>query len=108
MEAAFGALADAERLKAAGMETSQANAHADALRIAFSEGVATKADIREVRADIAGLASRVDNIDENMATKTELARVETRLQRSINRAMFAMAGLIIALAAAIITAVGLM
>ena len=86
MEAAFDTLAYAERLKAAGIEPSQANAHADALRIAFSEGVATRADIRELKADIT-------RIDENMATKTELARVETRLQRSINRAMFAMAGL---------------
>ena len=43
-----------------------------------------------------------------MATKTDSARLETQLQRSINRAMFAMAGLMIALAAAIITAIGLM
>ena len=119
MEAAFDTLAYAERLKAAGIETSHANALTDALRVALGEGVATKADIREVRrelgADITGLANRIDGldrrmdvIDENMATKTELARVETRLHRSINRAVFATVGTIIALAAAIIAAIGLM
>ena len=146
MGTAFDTQAYAERLKAAGIEN--AHAHADALRAAVGEGVATKAGVRKVRADIARieenmtkkldrilldkhmdfinnkmatkadfarvdkrievLGKRIDNIYKNMATKTELARMETRLQRSINRAMFAMVGLTIALAAAIIAAIGLM
>ena len=83
MEAAFDTLAYAERLKAAGIENAHANALTDALRVALGEGVATKADIRENRrelgADIAGLANRIDNIDENMATKLDLARVDRRI-----------------------------
>ena len=100
MEAAFDTLAYAERLKAAGIDGAHANAHAEALRAALGEGVATRADVREIRADIArlggridgiegridgiegridGLEGRIDGIEEKMATKTDLAHVEEKM-----------------------------
>ena len=100
MEAAFDTLAYAERLKAAGIDGAHANAHAEALRAALGEGVATRADVREIRADIArlggridglggridglggridGLGGRIDGIEEKMATKTDLAHVEEKM-----------------------------
>ena len=44
-EAAFDTLAYARRLKTAGVTDTLAEAHADALRAAFDEGAATKADL---------------------------------------------------------------
>ena len=68
----FDTLACAERLKAAGIDGAHAIAHAEALRAAFREGVATKADI---------------------------ARLEARIERAETRALFlliAVAAVIIA------------
>ncbi len=97
MEAAFDTLAYAERLKAAGIDGAHANAHAEALRAALGEGVATRADVREIRADIArlggridgiegridGLEGRIDGIEGKMATKTDLAHVEGRIEEKM-------------------------
>ena len=44
-EAAFDTLAYARRLKKAGVTDTLAEAHADALRAAFDEGTATRADL---------------------------------------------------------------
>ncbi len=41
----FDTLAYARRLKAAGVDEAQAEAHAEAVRDAVTEGVATKADL---------------------------------------------------------------
>ena len=49
MEAAFDTLAYAERLEKGGINREHAKLHAEALRVAFNEGVATKADLREIR-----------------------------------------------------------
>ena len=51
----FDTLAYARRLKGAGAD----EAHAEAVRDAITEGVATKADIADVRTDIAHLESRL-------------------------------------------------
>ena len=56
---AFDTLAYARRLKGAGVDEAQAEAHAEAVRDAITEGVATKADIADVRTDIAHLESRL-------------------------------------------------
>lgn len=45
METVFDTLAYTRRLKDAGIAEEYAEAHAEALRAAFNEGVATKADI---------------------------------------------------------------
>ncbi len=47
---AFDALAYARRLRAAGVEDAQAEAHAGAMRKAVTDGVATKADIAGLKA----------------------------------------------------------
>ena len=58
METVFDTLAYTRRLTQAGVEDKHAEALTDALRAAFSEGVATRA-----RADIARLESRMDAQD---------------------------------------------
>lgn len=52
---AFDTLSFVKRLVAAGVEQSQAEAHAEAIRDAMTEGVATKADIASLEARIAEL-----------------------------------------------------
>ena len=56
----FGTLAYVRTLKAAGVEGKQAEAHAEAARIARA-GLATKADLRELRAGIAAEIERAAN-----------------------------------------------
>ena len=55
----FDTLVYARRLKEAGVDEAQAEAHAEAVRDAITEGVATKADIADVRTDIARLEARM-------------------------------------------------
>ena len=62
METAFDTLAYAERLVRSGVDRKQATAHAEALRIALNEGVATKADIRDLKSSIRELKVKVDVI----------------------------------------------
>ena len=60
--ATFDTLTTARELEAAGVERRQAEAHAEALRRAVSadrEQLATKADLAELRADLAGLETRM-------------------------------------------------
>ena len=60
----FDTLSYARRLKDAGVGEKQAEAHAEAVRDAITQGVATKADI-----------ARLENKMDGMATKAELYRV---------------------------------
>ena len=58
----FNPLEAARDLEAAGVERKQAEAHAEALRraaIADRDEFATKTDIAELRADLAGLEARM-------------------------------------------------
>ena len=59
---AFDTLAYARKLKAAGVGEAQAEAHAEAVRDAVTEGVATKADIRDLKADVRDLKTEITNI----------------------------------------------
>ena len=69
--ATFDTLHAAKALTAAGFEAQQAEAITDTIRDAFTESVATKADIAELRADMASLETRlVERID---AVETRLA-----------------------------------
>ena len=52
---AFDTLAYARKLKAAGVGEAQAEAHAEAVRDAVTEGVATKADIRDLKTEITNI-----------------------------------------------------
>ena len=49
---AFDTLAYARKLKAAGVDGAQAEAHAEAMRDALTQGLATKGDIRELKAEL--------------------------------------------------------
>ena len=69
--ATFDTLHAAKALTAAGFEAQQAEAITDTIRDAFTESVATKADIAELRADMASLETRlVERID---AVETRVA-----------------------------------
>ena len=52
---AFDTLAYARKLKAAGVDGAQAEAHAEAIRDSLMQGLATKGDIRELRAEIVAI-----------------------------------------------------
>ena len=52
---AFDTLAYARKRKAAGVGEAQAEAHAEAVRDAVTEGVATRADIRDLKAEITNM-----------------------------------------------------
>lgn len=73
---AFDTLAYARRLKEAGVDDAQAEAHAGAVLGAITEGVATKADVARLEAKIENCATKAEikNIDvkiENFAAKAE-------------------------------------
>ena len=57
--ATFDTLHAAKALTAAGFEAQQAEAITDTIREAFTESVATKADIAEVKAEIAELKAEL-------------------------------------------------
>ena len=52
MKIPFDTLAYTQTLRKSGMEEGQANAHADALVVAVSQGVATHEDIQEMRHEL--------------------------------------------------------
>ena len=73
----FDTLAYTRRLKTAGVDGAQAEAFADALQVAFHEGVATKSDIGGVRADTAILKSDTGNLKEDLARiKADIADIK--------------------------------
>ncbi len=92
----FDTLTYVRRLKAAGVDEAQAEAHAEAVRDAVTEGVATKADLDKglgaakvdlaeglgaLRADLdKGLGALKADLDKGLAAaKVDLADLETRL-----------------------------
>lgn len=59
METAFDTLACTRRLEDTGVAETHAEAHADALRVAFHDGVATSADLTHLEARFATLETRL-------------------------------------------------
>jgi hypothetical protein len=91
-------------LKAAGFTDDQAEAVTRAVKNARDidlSDVATKADLKSevgtLRADIALIAAKLDNIAANYATKAELSDMRTDIIRWVFGLVFAQAALIIAL-----------
>ena len=82
--ATFDTLHAAKALTAAGFEADQAEAITDTIRDAFTESVATKADIAEVKADMAELKAEL---------KADIAELETRLTADMAGLKVDMAGL---------------
>ncbi len=73
----FDTLSYARRLKDAGVGEKQAEAHAEAVRDAITQGVATKADIARLENKMDGLENKMDGLEnkmDGMATKAELYR----------------------------------
>ena len=90
METVFDTLAYTRRLTQAGVEDKHAEALTDALRAAFSEGVAT-------RADIARLESRMDAQDAKLDTQdAKLDALDAKLDANM-RAVQWVLGLVVVL-----------
>ena len=90
-------------LKAAGFTDDQAEAVTRAVKHAREidlSDLATRADVKSevasLRADIALIAAKLDNIATNQATKAELSDMRTDIIRWVFGLMFAQAALIIA------------
>ena len=96
--ATFDTLHAAKALTAAGFESQQAEAITDTIRDAFTESVATKADIAELRADMASLETRlVERID---AVETRVAERFEALYKQLCKQLWLMAlGIVTAVAA---------
>ena len=77
----FDTLAHVRTLREAGVEQKQAEAHAEAAR-ALRAGLATKADLAVIEADIATIKARLDMF----ATKADLAVIEARLDTFATKA----------------------
>jgi hypothetical protein len=91
-------------LKAAGFTDDQAEAVTRAVKHAREidlSDLATRTDVKSevasLRADIALIAAKLDNIATNYATKAELSDMRTDIIRWVFGLMFAQAALIIAL-----------
>ena len=63
METVFDTLAYTRRLTQAGVEAKHAEAMTDALRAAFSEGVATRADIARLESRMDAQDAKLDALD---------------------------------------------
>jgi hypothetical protein len=72
----FDRLAYIDRLKRAGIDDTQARAHAEAMGEALRETVATKADIDRLGSDIARLENKVE---------ADIARLENKIESDITR-----------------------
>ena len=96
--ATFDTLAAVKALTRAGVAARHAEAITDTVRVAVSEGVATKADIHELEGNIHRLEESINRIDERvqriedhvhrleerMATKDDLRRLEEKMQADLH------------------------
>ena len=85
-------------LKSSGFDEKQAESVVETIDKAVNETVATKADL-------ALLTKTVEGIQENMATKTELAKLETRMLRMMLLQSAVLVGLLIPVFGMLITLV---
>ena len=87
----FDTLSYVRRLKAAGVDEAQAEAHAEAVRDAVTEGVATKDDLdaglAAARIDsdkgFAELKADVVRLEDKMATKDDVAELKVELKADV-------------------------
>ena len=105
-------------LRGAGFDERQAEGVVSMVRQALSEGVATKADIKDVRGEIKdvrgeinelrgeiknlrgeiqNLEGRIESVEDRMATKEDLARLETRMTVRFFGGALAAGGAVVAL-----------
>ncbi len=88
MSMPFGRLAYIDRLKDAGVEEPVARGHAQALREALEEGVATKADLEAIEAR---LGTRITDLRTEL--KGDIAELRTELKGDIAELQTEMVGL---------------
>src|SRR5580692_7602973 len=77
----FDTLTYANKLKAAGMEPKLAEAQALALVEAIDEGVATRADISEVKAEISQVKTELKQVKAEL--KADISQVRAELKAEI-------------------------
>ena len=92
----FDTLKATKRLMAAGFDSTQAEAQAETIREALAEGVATRADLADVKADIARLEGKIDSLDARLTARmyglaVAIVAAQTALTVSLLR-MFGGAG----------------
>ena len=83
----FDTLSYARRLKAAGVDEAQAEAHAEAVRDAVTEGVATKDDLDrglaaakvDLDTGLSDLKADVVRLEDRMATKDDVAALRAEM-----------------------------
>ena len=83
----FDTLSYARRLKAAGVDEAQAEAHAEAVRDAVTEGVATKDDLDrglaaakvDLDTGLSDLKADVVRLEDKMATKADVAELKAEM-----------------------------
>ena len=104
METVFDTLAYTRRLTQAGVEDKHAEALTDALRAAFSEGVATKADIARLESRMDAQSAKLDAQDAKLdaqdakmdAQDAKLDALDAKLDANM-RAMQWVLGLVVVL-----------
>ena len=109
-DADFDTLAHARMLREAGVEQKQAEAHAGAAR-ALRAGLATKADLAAIEADIATIKARLDACATKADLDAGLDSLETRfdariagLRADIYRVLWMQSGAIVAATTTLIAA----
>ena len=107
---AFDTLAHVRTLREAGVERKQAEAHAEAAR-ALRAGLATKADLAVIEADIAAIKARLDTFATKEDLKAGLDNLEMRfdariagLRADIYRVLWMQTGAFVAAVTALIAA----
>ena len=88
-------------LKSSGFDEKQAESVVETINKAVNETVATKADLAVLGADLAVLTKTVEGIQENMATQTDLAKLETRMMRMMWLQLMAMLGMFVTMVVAL-------
>jgi hypothetical protein len=85
MTAAFDTLAYTQKLRSAGISPEQAEAHAEALKAALAETVATKSDLKDVQTALGNdiTAVRRDLKDVETALRNDLQATEAVLRQEI-------------------------
>ena len=107
-QATFNTHEAVKALKGSGFDEKQAESVVETINKAVNETVATKADLALLGADlkvqgakIEALRETVEGIQENMATKTELAKLETRMMRMMWLQLMAMLGMFVTMVVAL-------
>jgi len=76
----FDTLAFAQKLEQGGFTLEQSRTAASALADAFTDSVATKDDIKELKSDIGNLKGEIEAVRMELGTKIEAVRMELKAE----------------------------